>query len=517
MSSIQHFGEISHIIRLSKKRQALVEFEDIAAAVALVEYCQSNPVYVGGRQAQFNYSTSQKLERQGGPEAPNTVLLFTVLNPQYPITVDVMHTITSQHGTVNRIVIFKKNGVQAMVEFESIADATSAKNGLQGADIYSGCCTLQIQFAKPPRLNVFKNDQDSWDYTNPHLGKDPQAAPAKAALLDTPRYGGGPGGYHDGPGGPPPPRGGQSAYGGMDAYGGGYGSPAAGGYDAGYGRQEPPSRYGPPEDHRYAPEPMPYGRGPPPPPGAPGPYGAAPDYQDNGVPGAGMGLQGAVMMVYGLGESMNCERVFNLFCLYGNVVRVKFLRSKEGSAMVQMGDPGAVERCMKNLNGAYFFGSKLQLGYSKQAFLQDVPNPHDLKDGSPSFKDFMGNRNNRFTNPEAAAKNRIQPPTKCLYYFNAPAKIEEEELKNVFVDAGCVPPSKVKQFPTKSEKSSTGLVEWENKNEAIEAICNANHAEIPNPGGKYPYTLKLVFNASEIGGGGQRRGPPQNNYEQSQY
>ena len=45
--------------------------------------------------------------------------------------------------------------------------------------------------------------------------------------------------------------------------------------------------------------------------------------------------------------------------------------------------------------------------FSKQAFLQDVPNPHDLPDDTPSFQDFMGNRNNRFTNPEAAAKNHI--------------------------------------------------------------------------------------------------------------
>jgi len=44
---------------------------------------------------------------------------------------------------------------------------------------------------------------------------------------------------------------------------------------------------------------------------------------------------------------------------------------------------------------------------SKQAFIQDVPNPIDLPDGSPSFLDYMGSRNNRFTTPEAAAKNHI--------------------------------------------------------------------------------------------------------------
>lgn len=34
-------------------------------------------------------------------------------------------------------------------------------------------------------------------------------------------------------------------------------------------------------------------------------------------------------------------------------------------------------------------------------------NPHELPDGTPSYMDFMGNRNNRFTNPEAAKKNNI--------------------------------------------------------------------------------------------------------------
>lgn len=33
--------------------------------------------------------------------------------------------------------------------------------------------------------------------------------------------------------------------------------------------------------------------------------------------------QGAVLMVYGLNhQMMNCDRLFNLFCQYGNVVRV---------------------------------------------------------------------------------------------------------------------------------------------------------------------------------------------------
>ena len=64
---------------------------------------------------------------------------------------DVIKTISSTHGQVLRIVIFKKNGVQAMVEFDSVEAATRAKEVLTGADIYSGCCTLRIEFAKVSR------------------------------------------------------------------------------------------------------------------------------------------------------------------------------------------------------------------------------------------------------------------------------------------------------------------------------------------------------------------------------
>lgn len=58
-----------------------------------------------------------------------------------------------------------------MVEFDSIESAKRVKLNLHGCDIYSGCCTLRIEYAKPTRLNVYKNDNESYDFTNPTLGK----------------------------------------------------------------------------------------------------------------------------------------------------------------------------------------------------------------------------------------------------------------------------------------------------------------------------------------------------------
>lgn len=209
------------------------------------------------------------------------------------------------------------------------------------------------------------------------------------------------------------------------------------------------------------------------------------------------------MMVYAVNhEKINCDRLFNLFCLYGNVMRVKFLKSKEGCAMVQMGDFQSVERAVRNLNNATFFGCRMQLGYSKQAFLNDVPQPYELPDGTPSFKDFMGNRHNRFTNPEAAGKNRIQPPSKVLHFFNAPPNVTDDEMKKVFENEGVTPPSSIKLFASKnSERSSSGLLDWgDGVSEALEAAITAlvicNHTPIPNPTGKFPYILKLCFSSS---------------------
>ncbi|XP_009888307.1 PREDICTED: heterogeneous nuclear ribonucleoprotein L, partial [Charadrius vociferus] len=228
---------------MPKKRQALVEFEDILGACNAVNYAADNQIYIAGHPAFVNYSTSQKISRPGDTDdsrGVNNVLLFTILNPIYSITTDVLYTICNPCGPVQRIVIFRKNGVQAMVEFDSVQSAQRAKASLNGADIYSGCCTLKIEYAKPTRLNVFKNDQDTWDYTNPNLS-------------------------------------GQGA---------------------------------------------------------------------------------------------------------------KFMKSKPGAAMVQMEEGSAAER----------------------------------------YKDFSGSRNNRFSTPEQAAKNRIQHPSNVLHFFNAPLEVTEDNF-----------------------------------------------------------------------------------------
>ncbi|KAM3968679.1 heterogeneous nuclear ribonucleoprotein L isoform 1-T1 [Aphomia sociella] len=459
-----------------------------------------------------NYMTGEPRRKRELPARPNHILLYTIINPAYPITVDVIHTISTPHGQVQRIVVFKKNGVQAMVEFESVESATRAKDALHGCDIYSGCCTLKIEFAKPERLNVFKNDQDSWDYT---LSDDVPPVQRSAPLLQSPQYTGGrPQPYNPsstttqvtrscnddtcsqhsqhscehsqndmdyGSGGPPPP--------GMMK-----------------DRHGPPPPHHPRDGRGYGPEGY-GGEGFVPPP--PMHHPPMPPQNQGGPP-----QQGAVMMVYGLDpQTANADRLFNLCCLYGNVVRIKFLKTKEGTAMVQMGDGVSVERCVQNLNNVTVGDYTLTLAFSKQAYLSEVMNPYPLPDKSPSFKDYVGNKNNRFLTPASIHKNRIQPPSKVLHFFNTPPDVSDEQLLQVFKDYGVTSPHTISKFPLKSERSSSGLMEFQNISQSVMAIMACNHATIQHPGAKFPFVMKLCFSSSrQIG---QAKGP-QKNFDQKQ-
>lgn len=487
VDAVQHFGSVDHVVVMPRKRQALVQFQDITGAHNCVSYADNGQIFIAGQPAFFNFSTSQHLERshpsgEMEKKQPNCVLLFTIANPAYPITTDVLHKICSPIGEVLRIVVFKKNGVHAMVEFDSAETATRAMEQLNGADIYSGCCTLKIEYAKPPRLNVFKNDNESWDYTQPNLGKFGGQEPAqrRAPLLQEPPGGGypgndqmsrrGPGGFDDG-------------------YSGGYGQQGGGrGPNMQYGGPQGPDRYrGPPGGDRFG------GQGPMDSYG-PGPQGPGDRYSMGGSQGGPPGQQGSVMMVYGLNpDKVNCDSLFNVSCLYGNVSKVKFLKSKAGVAMIQMSDAAAAERVIHHLNNTYFFDSKMQMGPSKQAFLNEVMNPYTLPDGELSYKDYSGSRNNRFSTPEQANKNRIQSPSKVVHFYNVPYGIKKDEVREMFEGFGAPPPSKVLVFPAKSEKSASGLAEWDRPEGAFEAVCICNHKQIPNPTGKFPYTLKLCF------------------------
>ncbi|KRX59484.1 Heterogeneous nuclear ribonucleoprotein L [Trichinella sp. T9] len=550
VDALSPFGLVSYV-SLTSRGSALVEFESITAAERCVTFNASNDILVCSKPVFVCFANMQAIPRTGlETEAPSNVLIIYVQNAKYPITTEVIHQICKPIGFVNRIIINRRDGIQALVEFRDIETARVAKQRLNGCDIYSGCCTVKIEFAKLHHLTIKKNEPDQVDYTGEMEAMPPPAAYgrpmfdmenaspfkadqlASAAAFNRPAY---------------DPEAmlvlkGEKMLPGAGAY-------SRSPYDSDpsmrpnlFGDRQPDFRDAPfpkqayypnrrggdgyclPEDMSPRPGRGYYDdfRGPPDPK-----MGSYPGYGDvDGVyrgtyddrmkDDYGMHQESTVIMIYGLDPTaVNCDKLFNLLCLYGNVIRIKFLKSKNDTVMVQMGEPIAAGRVIENLHNALVFGKRIHVAMSRQRQLNEVRDPTEMPDGSSSYKDFTGSRFQRFTSPDIAAKNRITNPQKYLYFFNAPPNVTEERLISLFKDSNAPEPTNVKIFNKKVlelVKNSAGIIEFENEAAATEALMLCNHTNIESYGSKSPFVLKMCFagpahtSVSVVGGGGSYRG-----------
>eukprot|EP00286_Rhodomonas_abbreviata_P023653 CAMPEP_0181314790 /NCGR_PEP_ID=MMETSP1101-20121128/15010_1 /TAXON_ID=46948 /ORGANISM="Rhodomonas abbreviata, Strain Caron Lab Isolate" /LENGTH=236 /DNA_ID=CAMNT_0023421915 /DNA_START=483 /DNA_END=1190 /DNA_ORIENTATION=- len=191
------FGEVHRVLLMSRKHQALVEFNSLEDSARMLESSEASPIRLGTRVLVAQYSNKPEIsapenrDGEGGsrqgyplqipPGGDGRILLVTVTNVVYPVSVDIMHKVFQVCGNIQKIVTFNKQGkVQALVQFEAPHEAGWAIERFQGMNIYSGCNTLQIQFSNLTDVTVKYNNERSFDFTNPSL----PALNPNDALLD---------------------------------------------------------------------------------------------------------------------------------------------------------------------------------------------------------------------------------------------------------------------------------------------------------------------------------------------
>jgi len=375
--------------------------------------------------------TDFRKEKSETPEGQNNcgnVLLLTIQDALYPINTKLLERICSYAGPVLRIVIFRKKSVQALVEFDSILAAQRAKAALNGADIYRGCCTIKVEYAKPTVLNVFKNDDNTRDFTDEYR-------------------------HHEG------------KFRNQD-------SPLGSFFDPKFTKDGFPIE---PDaidrDFRD--------------------YGLPPPILDQSTSRQKSHRHDNRLMIYDLScfNVLNCDRIFNLMCLYGNVQRVKFFDKPSYSCLVEYESPEQVEDAISFMKGIDIFGAKVSIEQTRTDF--DSGRDFQLRDGSMNFADFSTNRNNRFLTSEAASKNRLSKPVKNLHFYNAPASISIKELEHISHSFHILPPNKLRTFK-KSQDKVAGLLEYPSVADSVAALCCLNHFVLKSSKNN-PFTLKLCF------------------------
>ncbi|CAL5348625.1 unnamed protein product [Camellia sinensis] len=430
----QPFGVITKLVMLRAKNQALLQMQDVPSAVNALQFYTGVQPSIRGRNVYVQFSSHQELttveqNTQGRGDEPNRILLVTIHHMLYPITVEVLHQVFSPHGFVEKIVTFQKSaGFQALIQYQLRQSAVLARNSLQGRNIYDGCCQLDIQFSNLDELQVNYNNERSRDFTNPSLPSEQKGRSSQ----DQPGYG--------------------------DA-----GSMFPGARAVGF------QQVGTDCSHVVGPfcEVFPvlgnlfsfcifrglfghlqmgnsaaaiaaaFGGGLPP-----------------GISGTN---DRCTVLVSNLNpDSIDEDKLFNLFSIYGNIVRIKLLRNKPDHALVQMGDGFQAELAVHFLKGAMLFGKRLEVNFSKHPNITTGVDTHE----------YSNSNLNRFNRNAAKNYRYCCSPTKMIHLSTLPQDVTEEEIVAHLEEHGTIVNTKLFEMNGKKQ----ALVLFENEEQATEAL-----------------------------------------------
>lgn len=346
-----------------------------------------------------NDGIAKKRQRLDEGVTPNSTLFFTITDPLYPITAEVVRSVFTHSGTVRRVAICVVGSgaeVHGVIEFENGASAGRAKERLHGANIYPGCCVLHLKYPEDKQaiLDLYKNSNDCWELTAAH---------------------------------PSPPPGAGNAAGG-----------------------QPQALLPPPQ-------------------------------------------KGTVLLLGGMRRKMNAEMLFNLLCVFGNVIRIQFMKKQEWCALVQMEDSLGAERVAGRLNGVILFRFKMNVWWMPIPYVPEVKEPWLLADGSPSYKNFLGSKKNRYNSREGRCRDWLWAPSRVLYFYNVPCTLNEADLLSTLQEQTTPKASVITMQESKSKLCKTGLLEYRNVAEAVEALVVSNNAMMQPKSGHEPFILKLSF------------------------
>ncbi|KAI4346527.1 hypothetical protein L6164_007417 [Bauhinia variegata] len=150
------------------------------------------------------------------------------------------------------------------------------------------------------------------------------------------------------------------------------------------------------------------------------------------------------------------DKLFNLFSIYGNIVRIKLLRNKPDHALIQMGDGFQAELAVHFLKGAMLFGKRLEVNFSKHPNITQGPDTHE----------YVNSNLNRFNRNAAKNYRYCCSPTRMIHLSTLPQDVSEEEIVSLLEEHGTIVNSKVFEMNGKKQ----ALVQFENEEQATEAL-----------------------------------------------
>ncbi|XP_051498537.1 polypyrimidine tract-binding protein 3 isoform X1 [Apus apus] len=469
------FGRVTNFLMLKGKSQALLEMASEEAAVTMMNYYTPTTPHLRSQPVYIQYSNHRELKTDNLPNqsrsqaalqavnamqagnltvtsalgadgglCPGSVLRMIVENLFYPVTLEVLFQIFSKFGSVLKIITFTKNNqFQALLQYADPMNAYYAKMALDGQSIYTGCCTLRIDFSRLANLKVRYNNDKSRDFTRHDLPSGdghPALEPPIAAAFGT-----------------------QNII--FPSYAGAAGFAPAMGFAQGTGLPVPAV-------------PVALGSLAVPTSAASGQMtvtGVA------GIPG------NSVLLVSNLNpEVITPHGLFILFGVYGDVHRVKIMFKKKENALVQMADAAQALLAISHLNGQRLYGRVLHATFSKH---RTVQLPREGEEDHGLTKDYSHSPLHRFKKPGSKNFRNIFPPSDTLHLSNIPTSVTVDEMKKLFANTG----STVKAFRFFQKDYKMALIRLGSVEEALQALIELHNHDLGEK-----HHLRISFSKSTI-------------------
>ncbi|CAH8513538.1 unnamed protein product [Schistosoma mattheei] len=196
-----------------------------------------------------------------------------------------------------------------------------------------------------------------------------------------------------------------------------------------------------------------------------------PNLINQSVPNLGQTGTSTVLIVSNLNEEkVYPDALFTLFGVYGDVTRVKIMFNKKSTALVQFSDPQQALTALYHLNGQPLYGKPLKIAVSRFNIVQLPKEDSDVG----LTKDYTNSPLHRFRKPNSKNFANIYAPNHVLHLSNIPSAITEEEVRMIFETKGY----HVTDFKFMMKDKKMALIQLENVDMAIQALIELHNCQL---------------------------------------
>lgn len=190
-----------------------------------------------------------------------------------------------------------------------------------------------------------------------------------------------------------------------------------------------------------------------------------------------------VVFLHNMGKEATTDMLFNLFSLYGNVMRVKIFFKRRDMGLVQYENYNQAVNAQCNLDNITFLGCPLLVSISRNNFI----NMPSSEKKAAFCKDYSNSPFHRYKIAGSKNFQNMFPPSGILHLSNLSSSMDEGFFKRLFADQ-----TDVGGFKYIGEGRRMALVKFKTVADAVMVLAR-HHNE--NLNGRY---LKIAFSKANF-------------------